>query len=451
MNKKAAESDQILDFIEDGIFTVDMNFRIVSFNKAAEKITGVPFKKAVGKSCREVFDTDLCKSGCPLRKAISSEKAFRGARINLRSASGRPLTISVDAGPLFGGDGKITGGIEQFRDISGIENLKKELSEKYSHYDIVGKSEYMRKLFDILPDIAESECNVLIEGPSGTGKSLVARTIHNLSERSRGPFVVVNCGALPENLLESELFGHTKGAFTDAKKERRGRFAAAAGGTIFLDEIAELPLHLQVKLLRVIEDRRFEPLGSSTPVTADVRIIAATNRDITRLVKSERFRDDLYYRLNIVNIRLPKLSERREDVEMLAEHFIGALNQKRSHKINDISDEVREFLASYEFPGNIRELQNILEYSFIFCKSGTLMLEHLPPEIRNMANGRTEFAEPAAAPPAGRSLESSLDSAEKTMIAETLLKFEGNRAKAARHLKIDYSTLWRKMKKYGLS
>ncbi|HOT74321.1 MAG TPA: sigma 54-interacting transcriptional regulator [Candidatus Wallbacteria bacterium] len=450
MKKNYMAIDQILDFLDDGIFTVDRDFKITSFNRAAEKITGVSEKDALDKNCAAVFNTPLCKSACPLKEAIKKEKQTGGVKIQINTGAGKALPICVTAGPLYGRDGSVTGGIEIFRDISGIENLKKELDEKYSHYDIVGKSEYMKTLFNILPDIAESDCNVLIEGPSGSGKSLAAKTIHNLSERSKKPFIVINCGALPETLLESELFGYARGAFTDAKKDKPGRFALAEGGTIFLDEIAEMPFHLQVKLLRVIEDRRYEPLGGVKTRNADVRIIAATNKDLGSMVKKEKFREDLYYRLKIVNLRMPALAERREDIEMLARHFIKNFNARKSNKITEISPKVLEFFAVYDFPGNVRELENILEYCYIFCKDGKLLPDHLPADCRSFVSGIAALS-PKSLKPSPLALERAVENTEKVSIVNALERFEGDKKSAARFLKIDYSTLWRKMKKYSLN
>ncbi len=442
--------NQVLDFIEDGIFSVDNNFKITSFNRAAEIITGVKQKDALGRNCLDIFNTSICKTACPLKEAMKKEKQVGGVRIEIKTALKKKLPICVTAGPLFDEKGKIAGGIEIFKDISGIENLKKELDGKYSHYDIVGKSEYMKTLFNILPDISESDCNVLIEGPSGSGKSLVAKTLHNLSERSKKPFVTVNCGALPDTLLESELFGYEKGAFTDAKKDKPGRFALAEGGTIFLDEIAEMPFHLQVKLLRVIEEKRYEPLGAVVTRKADVRIIAATNKDLNVMVRREKFREDLYYRLKIVNIKIPSLAERREDIEVLARHFINNLNGVKNNKIIDISEKVLKFFAVYDFPGNVRELENILEYAFIFCRDGKLLPEHLPAECRSFITQMQLAPRSEKAILSCVTLDKAVGNAEKLSLVSALERFKGDKKSAARFLKIDYSTLWRKMKKYSI-
>ncbi|MEZ7891301.1 MAG: sigma 54-interacting transcriptional regulator [Candidatus Wallbacteria bacterium] len=439
---------QVIDYFTDGIFTVDRNFQITSFNKAAEKITGIKADNAHGLKCSKIFNTDICGIMCPLKKALKTGEKVEGIKLTITSGAGKKIPISITTGPLYDDSGSIIGGIEIFKDVSNIETLKKQLLDKYSQFDIIGQSDYFKNLFEIMPDIAESNCNVLIEGPSGSGKSFIARAIHNISRRSSGPFITVNCGALPENLLESELFGYVKGAFTDAKTDKPGRFALAAGGTIFLDEIAEMPLHLQVKLLRVIEEKCYEPLGGIKTVKADVRIIAATNRDIKMMIKKGKFREDLYYRLKIVNLKLPSLRERRDDIPLLADYFINKLNVKYSKNISLISEELYQFFASYDFPGNVRELQNILEYACIFCKGDTLSIKHLSSEYKdyldNYKQSHIEISEEM------KDLKAAKNITEKQSIINALAKFSGKRTMASEFLGIDKATLWRKMKKYGL-
>ena len=442
------DNEQIINYFNDGIFMVDAEFKITAFNKAAEKITGVKAGAAYGMKCSKIFNTDICGVMCPLKKVLKTGEKIDGIKINITAAGGKKIPISITAGPLYDETGRITGGIEIFRDVSNIENLKKQLLDKYSQFDIIGQSEYFKNLFEIMPDIAESNCNILIEGPSGSGKSFIARAIHNISKRSSGPFITVNCGALPENLLESELFGYVKGAFTDAKTDKPGRFALAAGGTIFLDEIAEMPLHLQVKLLRVIEEKCYEPLGGVKTIKADVRVIAATNQDIKSMIKKGKFREDLYYRLKIVNLKLPPLCERRDDITLLADYLISKLNVKYSKNISIISEEMYQFFASYDFPGNVRELQNILEYACIFCKGDTLTIKCLPAEYKEYLKPHDKIQEPLKG--VKRNLKVARNNSEKQLICDALSRFNGNRTEVSGYLKIDKSTLWRKMKKYGL-
>ena len=273
------------------------------------------------------------------------------------------------------------GAVETFRDLSTIEHLRKELSRNYSLEDIISKSPKMHKLFAILPDIAESESTVLIQGPSGSGKELFARAIHNLSPRKKANYVVINCGTLPSQLFESEIFGYVKGAFTDAKKDKKGKLAAVNGGTVFFDEIGELPLSTQVKLLRLLQEREYEPLGSTETIKADIRIVAATNKDLKRLVAQAKFRDDLYFRLAVVKFDLPPLKDKREDIPYLVDHFIRKFNAKTGKKIISVSPNVMNTLMSYDFPGNIRELENIIEHGFVLCRGSIIKREHLPPEL----------------------------------------------------------------------
>jgi transcriptional regulator with PAS, ATPase and Fis domain len=296
-------------------------------------------------------------------------------------------------------------------------------------------------IFNILPNISESDSTVLIQGASGTGKELFAKAIHNLSRRKGKPFIKVNCGALPDTLLESELFGYIKGAFTDAKKDKPGRFALANGGTIFLDEVGDMSPSLQVKLLRVLQEKEFEPLGATSPRKTDVRIIAATNKDLSKLIREGKFRDDLFYRLNVVKIELPSLSQRREDIPLLIGAFVQKFNAKMGKQIVGVSDQALRLLLKHDYPGNIRELENIIEHAFVLCKGNRIDLDCLPKEP---IEGQEEM------PPSAPLKEETLfGRAEAEIVEQTLKKYGGNRAKTAQALGIDRTTLWRKMKKYG--
>lgn len=293
-------------------------------------------------------------------------------------ADGRKVPVSISASPLVDADGKILGGVESFRDLTDIQMIRRAVEDSRRFEDIIGKSKALAKVFSILPQVSKSEATVLLLGESGTGKELFARAIHNLSDRKNGPFVAVNCGALPDNLLESELFGYKEGAFTDARKDKAGRFALAAGGTIFLDEIGDMPAKLQVKLLRVLQEKTFEPLGAVSSVKTDVRVIAATNKNLTDLVEQGLFRQDLYYRLNVVTLNLPALKDRVEDIPLLINHFISRLNALQGKDIDGLSEDTLQILMRHPFPGNVRELENILEFAFILCPSGFIQVEHLP-------------------------------------------------------------------------
>ncbi|MCK4606689.1 MAG: sigma 54-interacting transcriptional regulator, partial [candidate division Zixibacteria bacterium] len=353
----------ILDSIADGVFTVDREWRITSFNRAAEEITGILKEEAIGQRCCDVFHASICETNCALKETFETGGAVVNRAVYIIDADGERVPISISTAVLKDKSGNTIGGVETFRDLSAIEELRRELEKKYSFNDIVSKSNKMSQLFNILPSIAQSDSTVLIEGESGTGKELVARALHNLSHRKDKPIVAVNCGALPDTLLESELFGYKAGAFTDARKDKPGRFAMADAGTIFLDEIADISPALQVRLLRVIQERTYEPLGATESVQADVRIVTATNRDIEKLVSKGEFRQDLYYRINVVRIKLPPLRERKEDIPLLIDHFIRRFNNLKKKYISDISPDALAVLMDYEYPGNIRELENIIEHA----------------------------------------------------------------------------------------
>jgi transcriptional regulator with PAS, ATPase and Fis domain len=325
--------------------------------------------------------------------------------------------------------------------MSMIEQLRKEIKSRYSCEDIIGQSHKMQNLFAILPNISESNATILIEGGSGTGKELFARAIHNLSMRKRRPFVAVNCGALPDTLLESELFGYKAGAFTDARKDKPGRFALAQGGTIFLDEIGDVAPSVQVKLLRILQDRTYEPVGGISPVKADVRIITATNKKLDSLVKAGKFRDDLYYRVNVVKLELPPLRERKEDIPLLVEHFIARFNRLENKNICCVTNEVTAALLSYDYPGNVRELQNIIEHCFVLCEGEIVELKHLPSSVRPLPK----------TVPAQTSEPATITQMEIILIKQALKRNEGNKTAAAKDLGIDKSTLFRKIKAYNIT
>jgi transcriptional regulator with PAS, ATPase and Fis domain len=328
------------------------------------------------------------------------------------------------------------------RYLSMIEQLRREIQSSYSFEDIIGKSEAFQKIFAILPDIAASQSTVLIEGPSGSGKELLARAIHNMSPRARQPYVVVNCGTLPTTLFESELFGYKRGAFTDAKQDKPGRIALAEGGTVFFDEIGDLPPETQIKLLRLLQEREYEPLGGVGPQQADVRIVAATNQKLTDLVRQGRFRDDLYFRLAVVRLTVPPLAQRREDVPFLVEHFVERFNAKQGKRVQGVTPAVMEILMRHDFPGNARELENVIEYCFVLCHNGLIDVQHLPEDLA--ARVRPSDAE--------RKVKSTspLQRSEADAIRLALSQHHGRVGRAAASLGISRTTLWRKMQRYGL-
>ncbi|MGI9537963.1 MAG: sigma 54-interacting transcriptional regulator, partial [Desulfocapsaceae bacterium] len=377
-NTQALQNKLILDSIADGVFTVDRNWRITSFNLAAEIITGWEREDAIGSFCSDVFHSSICGKNCAVAEALYTGKPVTNRSITIEDADAKRKPVSISAAPLLDVVGNVIGGVETFRDLTVEETLRKQLMQRFTFDEIISKSPSMQRYFDILPDIAISDSTVLILGDSGTGKGLLAEAVVNSSSRRDKPFISVNCGAIPETLLESELFGYRSGAFTDARKDREGRFSAANGGTIFLDEIGDIPHSLQVKLLKVLEEHVYEPLGSNESIKVDIRVIAATNRDLKALVEEGSFRDDLYYRLNVVNITLPPLRDRKEDIPLLIEHFIDKFRAEKQKDINGVSDKVLTRLMQHSFPGNIRELENIIEYGFILCPGGLIQEHHLP-------------------------------------------------------------------------
>lgn len=427
----------ILNSIADGVFTVDRDWRITSFNRAAEKITGVLRQEAIGQLCKDVLKADTCERNCCLRATMKSGKTIVNKKVYIIDAGGRKIPISISTAILRDKKGRLLGAVETFRDISVEEDLRKAISSKYFFEDIISKNHRMLGLFDILPDIAESASTVLIEGESGTGKELVARAIHNLSARKRQPFVAVNCGALPDTLLESELFGYKAGAFTDAKKDKPGRFQLAESGTLFLDEIGDITPAMQVKLLRVVQEKTYEPLGATKSMEHNVRLIVATNKNLEDLVRRGLFREDLFYRINVFKISLPPLRERMEDVPLLAEHFIMRQNAIQKKAVTGLSDEAMAMLMAYSYPGNIRELANMIERAFILCKGGLIEKKHLPDTVMARSEKQTS--------------PTSLKDAAGSYLLSVLEQNDWNRPKTAKQLGMHKSTLYRKIKLLGLS
>ncbi len=429
----------ILDSVNEGVFTVDLNWRITSFNKAAEKITSVGREEAIGSPCCDVFRSNICETDCALRRTMASGKPIVNATAYITNYEGKCVPIRVSTALLKDESGKVIGGVETFQDLTQVEQLKKELNARYTLEDIVGRSPAMMRLFEILPQIADSNSTVLIEGASGTGKELFARAIHNLSPRKDKPFVAVSCAALPDTLLESELFGHKAGAFTDARRDKPGRFALADGGTIFLDEIGDISPAMQIRLLRVLQEHVIEPLGGIEPVPVDVRVVAATNKTLDKLVKSGKFRQDLYYRVKVIRLTLPRLEQRREDIPLLVDHLVAKFSRLKGREIAGVSDEVMSRLMEHNYPGNVRELENIIEQAFVLCRGGIIEIDHLPPELR-----------PKMPDTFNRPRKMSLKAMEKYYISETLKRRNGNRKRTARDLDIDLSTLYRKIKAHRI-
>ncbi|KHK03701.1 sigma-54 interaction domain-containing protein [Desulfovibrio sp. TomC] len=425
--------ESIMESLADGVFTVDTDFTITFFNRAAGAIAGLAPDKALGRKCWEVFHSSLCDGGCALGHCIAKDTTLQNQSIFIVRPDGTKVPVSISAAPLRDGSGRIVGGVETFRDISDISRLRKELEGVCTLEDIVTKNKTLARSLELLPRIAESGSTVLLLGESGTGKELFARAIHTLSPAAQGPFIAVNCGAIPGELLESELFGHKRGAFTDAKTDRKGRFALAQNGTLFLDEVGELPLALQVKLLRVLQEHTFEPLGSDASSTTNARIVAATNRDLETMAETGAFRRDLFYRLSVARIALPPLRERPEDIPLLTATFIERQNLLTQKAVTGLSDNAMRLLVRHSFPGNVRELQNILEYAFILCPAGRITPEHLPDYL--LPKSRSPETPPA--------MPTTMRAAKYQAAKAALARHDGKTMAACRELDVTKDTLRR--------
>lgn len=443
-NQKPSMTDQnitkvILESISEGVFTVDHAWRITSFNRAAEKITGISREEAIGKRCCEVFRSNMCETDCALRRTMTHGTSFVDTATYIVNSKQERIPISVCTSLLKDEKGEVIGGVETFRDMSLIEDLRRELDAKYKLDDIITRSHAMKKVVELIPKIAESDSTVLIQGETGTGKELVARAIHNLSARADHPFVAINCGALPDTLLESELFGYKAGAFTNATKDKPGHFAMAEGGTILLDEIGDVSPAFQVRLLRVLQEKTYTPLGGTRPVKTHVRVLTATNKDLETMVEEGSFRKDLFYRIHVVRLMLPTLKERKSDIPLLVDHFINKFNALQNKKITGISPEALHLLMGHDYPGNIRELENIIEHAFILCHHRVIQPDCLPDTLR-----------PFGAEPIHHTMTDRIQSAEAQAILDALKQNHYNRLAAAKSLGIHKSTLFRKIKALGL-
>jgi PAS domain S-box-containing protein len=431
--------EAILRSLNDGVFCVDDQWKITCYNPAAEEITGVPREQALGRSCHEVFRSNICEKACALRFTMETGRPISNMAISVVNRKGHKVPVSISTSILKDRQGRIIGGVETIRDLSLVEQLRKELDARHTFEDIISKSGTMQHVFDMIPAIAESDSTVLITGASGTGKGLVARAIHNLSPRVDRPFITVNCGAIPDTLLESELFGYKAGAFTDARRNKAGRFTLAQGGTIFLDEIGDISPVIQAKLLRVLQDKVFEPLGGVQSIRADVRIIAATNRSLSRLVTEGQFRTDLYYRINVFRLELPPLRERMEDVPLLVNHFVAKFSALKAKDISGVSPEALGILLKHDYPGNVRELENIIEHGFVLCPGGMIKATHLPEELQPKLSS----------PQVGT--KHLVTEYEKELILNALRRNQWNRLEAAKELGIHKTTLFRKIRKLNIT
>ncbi len=434
-------TETILESISDGVFTVDQDWKIMSFNRAAEDITGVKADEAIGKKCWQVFRSNMCQEECALKKTMREGRDFVSSATHITRKDGGQVSITVSTSLLKDHDGRVLGGVETFRDHTNVEELRKKLADTWQVGDIISRCPAIKEIFNILPQISESDSTVVIGGETGTGKELMAKAIHALSQRRDEPFVAINCGALPDSLLESELFGYKAGAFTHAIKDKPGLFSQARGGTIFLDEIGDTSPAFQVRLLRVLEAREFQPLGGIKKEMADVRIISASNKNLEEMVADNSFRQDLYYRLNVVQLNLPPLRERMEDIPLLVEHFIFRLNALRGKSVRGMDKKALGLLMAHTFPGNVRELENIIEHAFVLCCDGDILVAHLPGNL------------PVPRPGEDQNNHSwdPVKSAEFSVIMTALEQNNYNRKAAAQTLGMHKSTLFRKINRLGIT
>jgi PAS domain S-box-containing protein len=430
--------EAIFGSMQDAVITVDHKMQVIEANKASNNICGISPQKIVGKDFNEI--QTQCHKPCldVLKETLETKKAIREFRVECSHQNKPRQVVLLTSSPLTYREKKFIGAVLVVRDITRLTDLERELKERYQFHNIIGKSRKMQEIFRLFEDLADTDTTVLITGESGTGKELVARALHYESIRAAKPLVTVNCSALAENLLESELFGHVKGAFTGAVKDKVGRFQMADGGTIFLDEIGETSSLIQLKLLRVLQEKVFELVGDSKPIAVDMRVIAATNRDLKEKIKSGEFREDLYYRLKVVEIMLPPLRERREDIPLLVDHFLSLFDRKFEKNIDGISSEVLSTFMQYLWPGNIRELEHAIEHAFVLCRDRTINVDHLPPEIKKYSKIQPHVSEKTS----GYELQEILQALKKT---------HWNKAKAARMLGISRPTLYQKIKEYNLT
>lgn len=434
--------DAIFNSNIEGIFTIDDDWNVTSFNAAAEKITGYKINEAIGKKCWQIFNSQICRNGCHMEQTMKNGKPTIANELEIINKHGNRIPIRVNSAILRNDKNEKIGAVETFLDISEIKNLAEHLDERFKYENIVGKNKEIKHIINVLESVAQTDSSVLITGESGTGKELAARAIHLNSHRRTGPFTAVNCSAFAESLIESELFGHEKGAFTGAIKSKVGRFELANGGTLFLDEIGDLSVTVQTKLLRVLETREIERVGSNKPIKIDTRIIAATNKNLEREIESGRFREDLYYRVNVMNIQLPPLRERKDDLPILVNYFIEKFNVKFERNIKHFSSSSFDILIDYNWPGNIRELENVIEHCFVLCSSDIIQIEHLPKRLRESDLTNQESR-------TDNNLN-HIQNVERDIIIQTLKKYSGNKSKTAEELNIHPTTLWRKMQKFGI-
>ncbi len=427
-------NEEILNSIAEGVITVDKTFKVNFINRAAEEIMGYKKDEVVGQFCKYILKCDLCQTKCPIGIVLETGSNLFDYSSVIYDKNGNKKPIKLNAAILKNSDEKPVGGVISFRDISELERIKKESNVISDFFGIIGHGKAMQEIFKLIMEISESDATVLIVGESGTGKEMIANAIQATSTRKNKPFLKVNCSVFPQNLLASELFGHVKGAFTDAVKDRPGRFELADGGTIFLDEVAEMPLQTQIQLLRVLQEGTFERVGESITRTVDVRVIAATNIEIQKALKEGKLREDLYYRLNVIPISVPPLRERKEDIPHLVKYFVETYSKMYKKNIPDISDDALEVLMKYSWPGNVRELENVIEYAVVRAKNeNQIELTNLPSSIKDDIGVKI-------------TPRKIYRNASAASLISTLEKNKWNKTKVAKELGIGRTTLWRMLK-----
>jgi transcriptional regulator with PAS, ATPase and Fis domain len=451
---RAIDFHRLLNDLPLGVLILDRQRQVDFCNQVLEAVLGLPPAKAKGLACRHVMRSRLCLTQCPaggagaLRETVCCET-------DLISRDRQCIPVRITLSPAFTPDGQLAGYVETVEDLRLLKEHDVKSSRAFSYGQIVGQSAQMEKLFRIVPVIAQSDSSVLITGETGTGKDMLAETVHQQSDRAKGPFIKINCGALPETLLESELFGHTKGAFTGAVENKKGRFHLAHNGTLYLTEIGDLPLPLQVKLLTFLDDKVVFPLGSTKGFAANVRVIAATHRNLEQMVREGRFRQDLFFRLNVLRLHIPPLRERGEDVRLLLDHSLHLFSQKLRRAIAGYTAKALKVLLAYAYPGNVRELRNVIEYAVNVCQDDRIALKHLPAYLLEgraaaIAEAAPEPPPPSPPPFAEPQVERSWGAVERQLILDALIKAKGNRLRAAERLGWSRSKLWRKIKQYRI-
>jgi two-component system response regulator HydG len=432
----------LLNSFPEGLLAIGPDQKILFMNSSAESLLGISTNDLAGKRCPHLIEIDTTGQKCLLERTLNAGEVYSGIEAVYRNRqAGKTLLLIASSFILKDENGKSIGAAVQFKKTPSDKNVTEPGSKLLMGDKIVGKNPRMLEIYNLLPGLARTKSTVLIEGESGTGKELIAQALHHNSPRRNKPFIRVNCGALAEGILESELFGHIKGAYTGAVSNKQGRFELAHEGTIFLDEIGDVTLPTQVKLLRVLQEEEFERVGDTKPLKVDVRVIAATNIDLKKAMEDGKFRQDLYYRLRVVPISLPPLRERRDDIPLLIEYFVKKFNKEMGKDAETVSPGTIEILLNYDYPGNIRELENIIEHALVLCNGNTILPEHLPRDIQMLKADHLERA-------IGR--EHPLEAIERELIIKVLNQCDWNLKETSEKLRISRTTLWRKMKDYHI-